>query len=114
MGYHDLMAETPYGIKRLSLPVRQSATTERDRHCPDTRPSTGPTPATERRGREDVQGRLTRAFPDTPPAVPAAATAESFDFFFSARIRHYVPVLAFKRASRRLTQHPLKSEARGG
>ncbi|WP_329264411.1 hypothetical protein OG223_50700 [Streptomyces sp. NBC_01478] len=108
------MAETPYGIKRLSLPVRQSATTERDRHCPDTRPATGPTPAAERRGREDVQGRPTRTFPDAPPAVPAVATEEAFDFFSSARIRHYVPVLGFKRASRRLTQRPLKSEARGG
>jgi len=108
------MAETPYGIKRLSLLVRQSATTERDRHCPDTRPSTGQTPATERRGREDLQGRPTRAFPDAPPAVPAAATAEAFDLLSSARIPHYVPVLAFKRASRRPAELPSEAEAESG
>ncbi|WP_329311097.1 three-helix bundle dimerization domain-containing protein [Streptomyces sp. NBC_01262] len=108
------MAETPYGIKQLSLLVRQSAATERDRHCLDTRSTTGPTPAAERRGREDVQGRLARDFPDTPPAALAAATAEAFDFFSSARIRHYVPVLAFKRASRRLAQHPPEPEAGDG
>ncbi|WP_405906213.1 MULTISPECIES: three-helix bundle dimerization domain-containing protein [unclassified Streptomyces] len=108
------MTETPYGIEQLNLPVRQGAATVRDRHCRDTRPAAGPTPAAERRGREDVQGRLTRAFPDTPPTALAAATAEAFVFFSSARIRHYVPVLAFKRASRRLAEHPSEAEAESG
>jgi hypothetical protein len=108
------MAETPYSIGWLSLPVRQAATGERDRHCLDTRSAAQPTPAAERRGREDVQERLTRDFPDAPPTATAAAAAEAFAFFSSARIRHYVPVLAFKRASRRLAQRPPKPEARGG
>ncbi|MFG2029370.1 three-helix bundle dimerization domain-containing protein [Streptomyces sp. NPDC048825] len=61
-----------------------------------------------------MQGRLACAFPDTPLAVLAAVTAEALDFFSSARIRHYVPVLAFKRASQRLAQRPAEPEAEGG
>ncbi|XUL94006.1 three-helix bundle dimerization domain-containing protein [Streptomyces galilaeus] len=55
-------------------------------------PPQGRRPLPSGAAREDAQGRLTRAFPDAPPAVLAAATAEAFDFFSSARIRHYVPV----------------------
>ncbi|MDW4905520.1 hypothetical protein RB628_09215 [Streptomyces sp. ADMS] len=108
------MRETPYGITQLGLPGRQATATERDRHCRDTRPAARPAPAAEGRGREDVLGRLTRAFPDTPVATLFLVTAEAFDFFASARIRHYVPVLAFKRASRRLAQGRPEPEARGG
>ncbi|MEV0743270.1 hypothetical protein AB0I51_46850 [Streptomyces sp. NPDC050549] len=108
------MAETPYGIRWLSLPVRQAAIDEPGGHCPDTRPAARPTPAAERHGREDVQARLSHDFPDASAAATTAAAAEAFAFFSSARIRHYVPVLAFKRASRRLAHHLPEPEARGG
>ncbi|WSQ61077.1 hypothetical protein OG507_30885 [Streptomyces sp. NBC_01217] len=51
-----------------------------------------------------------RRFPDVPPEAPASAVAEAFAFFAGARVRHYVPVLAFKRASRQL---PGRFDTRG-
>jgi hypothetical protein len=72
-------------------------------HCPDTRPAGPPTPAAEQRARKDVQARLERRFPDVPSKTLATATAEAFASFADARVRHYVPVLAFKRASEQLS-----------
>lgn len=39
-------------------------------------------------------------FPEVPSDTPATAAAEAFTHFADARVRHYVPVMAFKRASR--------------
>ncbi|MCI3276674.1 three-helix bundle dimerization domain-containing protein [Streptomyces cylindrosporus] len=72
-------------------------------HCPDTRPAGPPTPAAEQRARQDVQERLVHRFPDLPSETLATAAAEAFAFIADARVRHYVPVLAFKRASGHLS-----------
>ncbi|MFD5256381.1 three-helix bundle dimerization domain-containing protein [Streptomyces bobili] len=83
-------------------------------HCPDTRPVGLLTPAAEQRALQDVQARLARRFPDTPPKAVASAAAAAFDYFADARVRHYVPVLAFKRASWRLSGRPDAPGVRGG
>ncbi|MGX1908392.1 three-helix bundle dimerization domain-containing protein [Streptomyces phaeochromogenes] len=67
---------------------------------PTGRPTT---PAAEQRAGQDVQARLERRFPDVPAETLATTAAESFAYFADARVRHYVPVLAFKRASRQLS-----------
>ncbi|MGW3104263.1 three-helix bundle dimerization domain-containing protein [Streptomyces sp. NPDC001100] len=38
-----------------------------------------------------------------PAETLATAAAEAFTYFADARVRHYVPVLALKRASRQLS-----------
>ncbi|MBQ0985175.1 hypothetical protein KBZ10_11715 [Streptomyces sp. F63] len=83
-------------------------------HCRDTRPVAPPTPAAEDRARQDVGARLARRFPDTPPEVLDAVLAEEFAAFASAPLRHYVPVLVFKRVCRRLAgDGPAGAEAGG-
>ncbi len=86
-----------------SLPVLTSRAAPPGSHCPDTRPAGPPTPAAERRARQDIQTRLERRFPDVPAETLATTAAEAFAYFADARVRHYVPVLAFKRASRQLS-----------
>lgn len=74
------------------------------RHCPDTRPVRPPTPAAERRAREDVRARLARRFPEIPAQVLEQIVAEEFGFFADAPVRHYVPVLVLRRAGERLSR----------
>lgn len=83
-------------------------------HCPDTRPAGPPTPAAEQRARQNVQERLIHRFPDLPCETLATAAAEAFAFFADARLQHYVPVLAFKRASRQLAERVAALGERGG
>ncbi|MFE9651238.1 three-helix bundle dimerization domain-containing protein [Streptomyces sp. NPDC006365] len=83
-------------------------------HCPDTRPAGLPTPAAEQRARQDVRERLIRRFPDLPSETLETAAAEAFAFFADARVRHYVPVLAFRRASGQLSEHFAAPGERGG
>ncbi|MHC3474832.1 three-helix bundle dimerization domain-containing protein [Streptomyces sp. 7R007] len=84
------------------------------RHCPDTRPAGPPTPAAEQRARQDVQERLTHRFPHLPSETLATASAEAFAFFSDARVRHYVPVLAFRRASGQLSERFATPDDEGG
>ncbi|MGI3197779.1 three-helix bundle dimerization domain-containing protein [Streptomyces sp. GLT-R25] len=86
-----------------SLPILTSRAVPPGSHCPDTRPAGPPTPAAEQRAREDVQTRLERRFPDVPAETLATTAAAAFAYFADARVRHYVPVLAFKRAARQLS-----------
>lgn len=86
-----------------SLPVITDRAVPSGNHCPDTRPARPPTPAAEQRARQDVQTRLERRFPDVPSETLETTAAESFAHLADARVRHYVPVLAFKRASRQLS-----------
>ncbi|MFR0357667.1 three-helix bundle dimerization domain-containing protein [Streptomyces sediminimaris] len=72
-------------------------------HCRDTRPAGPPTAAAEERAREDVRARLLHRFPHVASEALETAAAEAFAFFADARVRHYVPVLALKRASQRLS-----------
>ena len=81
------------------MPLTTRWAVEPGRHCPDTRPVGPPTPAAEHRARQDVQARLTRRFPDVRPEALAGAVTEAFEHFADARVRHYVPVLALRRAS---------------
>jgi hypothetical protein len=90
-------------MKVTALPVVTDRAVQPGNHCPDTRPAGPPTPAAEQRARQDAQTRLERRFPDVPAETPATTAAESFAYFADARVRHYVPVLAFKRASRQLS-----------
>lgn len=83
-------------------------------HCPDTRPAGAPSAAAEQRTREDVLARLMCRFPDVPSQTPATASAEAVAFFADARVRHYVPVLAFRRASGRLSERSGILGERGG
>ncbi|ALV32264.1 hypothetical protein [Streptomyces sp. CdTB01] len=83
-------------------------------HCPDTRPTGPPTPAAEQRAREAVQERLTHRFPDLPSEALATAAEEAFAFFAGARVRHYVPVLALKRASGELSERLAALDEKGG
>lgn len=83
-------------------------------HCPDTRPAGPPTPAAEQRARRHVQERLAHRFPDLPSETLATAAAEAFAFFADARVRHYVPVLALKRAAGQLSERFAALGARGG
>jgi len=83
----------------ISSPINVKWTPEPGSHCPDTRPVRPPTPAAEQHARQDVRTRLLLRFPDAPPSVVAIAAAEAFTYFADARVRDYVPVLAFKRAS---------------
>ncbi|NBM17289.1 three-helix bundle dimerization domain-containing protein [Streptomyces sp. GC420] len=111
------MRRTPYARSGPDLSVEHLACIVPPRggqgeHCPDTRPVAPVTPAAERRAREDVRERLVRGFPDVAPEELDAVVAEEFGFFATARIRHYVPVLVFKKASRRLAARP--GAARGG
>lgn len=87
----------------ISFPVITGSAIGPGGHCPDTRPAGPPTPAADRRARQDVQARLMRRFPDVPSETLATAAATAFTYFADARVRHYVPVLAFKRASRQLS-----------
>ncbi|MCC9710943.1 hypothetical protein E4N62_40380 [Streptomyces sp. MNU76] len=83
-------------------------------HCLDTRPGGPPTPAAEQRAREDVRARLRRRFPGIPSETLTTATAEAFACFADARVRHCVPVLAFKRAAEQLSRRlPTRGEADG-
>lgn len=82
-------------------------------HCRDTRPVGPATPDAEDRAREDVRARLARSFPDAPPGAVDAVLAEEFAVFASAPLRHYVPVLVFKRACRRLAGHGPAGAAAG-
>ncbi|WP_157916338.1 three-helix bundle dimerization domain-containing protein [Streptomyces xinghaiensis] len=83
-------------------------------HCRDTRPVMPPGPAAEDRAREDVRARLARRFPDTPSEVLDAVLAEESAVLASAPLRHYVPVLVFKRVCRRLAgDGPAGAEAGG-
>ncbi|MFF7639820.1 three-helix bundle dimerization domain-containing protein [Streptomyces canus] len=82
-------------------------------HCPDTRPAGPPTPAAEQRARRDVRERLLHRFPDVPANTLARVTAEAFASFADARIRHYVPVLAFKRAAGQLSERLATPDERG-
>jgi hypothetical protein len=83
-------------------------------HCPDTRPASPPTPAAEQRTRQDVQERLIHRFPDLPIETLATAAEEAFAFFAGARVRHYVPVLAFKRAAGQLSERLAALDEKGG
>jgi hypothetical protein len=83
-------------------------------HCPDTRPAGPPTPAAEQRARQDVQERLIDRFPDLPSETLATAAAEAFAFFADARVRHYVAVLAFRRASEQLSERLAALGEKGG
>ncbi|WP_020133865.1 three-helix bundle dimerization domain-containing protein [Streptomyces sp. 351MFTsu5.1] len=83
-------------------------------HCPDTRPAGPPTPAAEQRARKDVQERLLHQFPDVPSETLSRVAAEAFALFADARVRHYVPVLALKRASGRLSERLAALGERGG
>ncbi|MFC8242139.1 three-helix bundle dimerization domain-containing protein [Streptomyces chartreusis] len=83
-------------------------------HCPDTRPAGPPTPAAEQRARQDVQERLIHRFPDLPRETLATAAAEAFASFADARVRHYVPVLAFRRAVGQLSERLAAPAERGG
>ncbi|MFJ8114018.1 three-helix bundle dimerization domain-containing protein [Streptomyces sp. NPDC096132] len=85
-----------------------------DSHCPDTRPAGPRTPAAEQRAREDVRARLMRRFPDIPSETLATATAEAFALFADARVQHYVPVLAFKRAAEQLSRRVATRGEAGG
>ncbi|MDN3027132.1 three-helix bundle dimerization domain-containing protein [Streptomyces sp. S.PB5] len=68
-------------------------------HCPDT-------------AREGVRTRLIRPFPGIPSET--LAKAEAFTCFADAHVRHYVPVLAFKRAAEQLSLClPTRGEAEG-
>lgn len=87
----------------FSFPVITGSAIEPGRHCPDTRPAGPATPAADQRARQDVRARLMSRFPDVPAETLATAAAEAFTYFADARVRHYVPVLAFKRASRQLS-----------
>ncbi|MEU9242856.1 three-helix bundle dimerization domain-containing protein [Streptomyces sp. NPDC048385] len=88
----------------ISRAIITDRTVQPGGHCPDTRPVGPPTPAAEQRARQDVQERLVRRFPDLPSETLATAAEEAFAFFADARVRHYVPVLAFKRASGQLSE----------
>ncbi|MFI0508375.1 three-helix bundle dimerization domain-containing protein [Streptomyces sp. WSLK1-5] len=83
-------------------------------HCPDTRPAGPPTPAAEQRARQDVQERLMHRFPDLPSETLATAAAEAFAFFTDAHVRHYVAVLAFRRASEQLSERSAALGDKGG
>ncbi|MFJ9542493.1 three-helix bundle dimerization domain-containing protein [Streptomyces sp. NPDC101225] len=96
------------------LPVLTSGAVPPGNRCPDTRPAGPPTPAAEQRARQDVQARLERRFPDVPSETLETTAAESFAHFADARVRHYVPVLAFKRASRHLSGRYGTRDAAGG
>ncbi|MCX5061929.1 MULTISPECIES: three-helix bundle dimerization domain-containing protein [unclassified Streptomyces] len=72
------------------------------------------TPAAEQRARQDVRTRLERRFPDAPSETLETTAAASFAYFADARVRHYVPVLAFKRASRQLSGRYGTRDAAGG
>ncbi|MEU9396394.1 hypothetical protein AB0D86_41150 [Streptomyces sp. NPDC048324] len=90
----------------ISRAVNAEWTVQPGTHCPDTRPTGHPIPASAaQRACRDVQERLVHRFPDVPPEVLATAAAEAFAFFADARVRHYVPVLAFKRAAGQLSAH---------
>jgi hypothetical protein len=93
------LTSCPRGIKVISSPITVKWTPEPGSHCPDTRPIRPPTPAAEQHARHDVRARLLLRFPDAPPAVVDITAAEAFTYFAGVRVRHYVPVLAFKRAS---------------
>jgi len=107
------MTEIPHVAEWPTLPSPSAATAPQDGHGPDTRPSAPPKLTSERRAREDVRARLTRNFPEAPHAALTAATTEAFEYFTSARIRHYVPVLALKRASRQLARRLPEREGGG-
>jgi hypothetical protein len=62
-----------------------------------------PAPDAERRAHEDVRARLTRRFPEVPAQVLEQMVAEEFASFTGARVRHYVPVLVFRRVGEQLT-----------
>ncbi|MFJ9122420.1 three-helix bundle dimerization domain-containing protein [Streptomyces sp. NPDC102394] len=98
----------------ISRAVTADWTVQAGTHCPDTRPAGRPTPAAEQRARQDVQQRLVHRFPSLPPETLSAATAEAFAFFADARVRHYVPVLALKRAAGQLSAHFAATRDTGG
>ncbi|MFE9095900.1 three-helix bundle dimerization domain-containing protein [Streptomyces sp. NPDC007264] len=86
---------------------------ERGGHCRDTRPAGPVTPEAERRARDDVRARLAHRRPDIPSGLLTAAVVEEFEHFAQAPLRHYVPVLAFKRALRRLARQFPEPDGRG-
>ena len=98
----------------ISRAITTDWTVRHSGHCPDTRPAGPPTPTAEQRARKDVQDQLAHRFPDLPFETLASATTEAFAFFADARVRQYVPVLAFKRASKLLSERFATMRGRGG
>ncbi|WNZ07655.1 three-helix bundle dimerization domain-containing protein [Streptomyces sp. 11x1] len=97
----------------ISRAVVTDRSVQPGKHCPDTRPTHLPAPAAEQRARQDVQERLAYRFPDLPSETPATTATEAFAFFVDAHVRHYVPVLTFKRAAGQLSERLATPDERG-